>query len=467
MHADYFETLRAISQPIRAAALPHTLAHVRRLMNALGSPQQHYRSIVVTGSTGKGTTCLRLADALRRSGLRVGLYTSPHLHLFRERFAVLDALEKGDAVGARRAVPSSDNLIDTVGAHGGAPSRMITQQDFADTARLVLDAAQSLDWHYSTFESATAIALSWFAQQQIDLAVLEVGIGGRFDAVNVVHNDLAVFTPIEAEHVAMLGGSLESVAWHKAGIIQPGGQAISVPQTPEVMAVLEREAREQGAAIHIANDIVEHVMNNHLLTPSTPSPFSRDQRSRYADGEKGSITPLPINVGEGYDAPVSGVRGYLPGRLERTPVNGRSVIIDGGHTPAAARYLRDFIGDAESIRLIVGMLRDKNAAAYLSIFDAPNVHFVYTHAPGDRALSPDDLLARFAPQQASVTLVPSLDAALHQVETAQEALCVVAGSLRMAAAAREAYGLLAPGDLDEARRTRAIFEGEDYQKKLG
>ena len=96
---------------------------------------------------------------------------------------------------------------------------------------LVLDAAQTLDHRYSTFEYATAIALSWFAQQQIDIAVLEIGIGGRFDAVNVVANDLAVFTPIEAEHVAMLGGSLKSVAWHKAGIIQPGGQAISVPQT--------------------------------------------------------------------------------------------------------------------------------------------------------------------------------------------------------------------------------------------
>ncbi|MCC6805040.1 MAG: hypothetical protein IT319_19320 [Anaerolineae bacterium] len=160
------------------------------------------------------------------------------------------------------------------------------------------------------------------------------------------------------------------------------------------------------------------------------------------------------------------MRGSLPGRLERITLNERIVIIDGGHTPAAARHLRGFLGGADSIRLVVGMLRDKNVAAYLSVFDAPNVHFVYARAPGDRALTPDELLARFQPQQARVALVPSLDEALNSVRDAPETLCGIVGSLRMAAAAREAFGLLPPNDLDEARRTRAIFEGEEYQKKL-
>jgi folylpolyglutamate synthase/dihydropteroate synthase len=336
--ADYFEALRAISQPIRAADLPLTLDPMTRLLDALGSPQRRFPAVVVTGSTGKGTTCLRLAEMLALAGRKVGLYTSPHLHLFRERSAILES----------------------VGAHGRAPLQMITQQEFVAMARPVLDAARALvlapqDWRYSTFEYATAIALSWFAAQQIDIAVLEVGIGGRFDAVNAVENALAVFTPIEAEHVAMLGGSLESVAWHKAGIIQPGGAAITIPQTPAVWAVLEREAHEKGASLEVADDVVETAVHN--LTPYPP-----------------------LHVVE---------RGYLPGRLERIVVNGRVVIIDGGHTPAAAHYLRAFISDAPSIRLIVGMLRDKDAAAYLSVFDAPNVHFVYTRAPGDRALTPD------------------------------------------------------------------------------
>ncbi len=395
---DYYDTLRALVQPIRAADLPHTLDHVTRLLDALGSPQVRYRSIVVTGSTGKGTTCLRIAETLNAAGQKVGLYTSPHLHLFRERFALL-----------------------------ASSRRLITQAEWVEVARTVLDAERRLNQRYSTFETATAIALLWFARQQIDTAVLEIGIGGRFDAVNAVENDLAIFTPIEAEHVAMLGGSLESVAWHKAGIIRR--KAISVPQTPEVMAVLEREAQARGAD----------------LTVVTPD-------------ESGAIL-LPE-----YPPPPAGLT--LPGRLERIRVGGHELLIDGGHTPNAARFLRRAMGSVESIRLIAGMLRDKNAAAYLSVFDAPNVHLIYTRAPGDRALSADQLLERYRPAQASVTLIPSLDEALRQVETAREARVVVAGSLRMAAAAREALGLLTAAELEEARLTRAIFEGEDYQKKL-
>lgn len=416
MSSNYFDTLRTLSQPIRAADLPQTLDLMRRLLDALDNPQTQFRSVVVTGSTGKGSTCLRLAELLSIAGLKVGLYTSPHLHLFRERFALLDPLQPNDT---------------------GAPpgfARLITQPEFVEIAQIVLAAQQTLDHRYSTFESATAIALLWFAQQQIEIAVLEIGIGGRFDAVNAVANVLSVFTPIEAEHVAMLGGSLESVAWHKAGIIQPHGKAVSVPQTREVMVVLEREAQEKGASFQIMDDPVESVRSGGL----TGRPYANSL----------------------------GGEGSLPGRLEQIVFNGHHIIIDGGHTPAAARHLCEFIENRGSIRLIVGMLRDKNVADYLRVFDLPNVHLVYTQAPSDRALSPNELLERYTPTQTSVTLVPSLDEALMLINAAQEALFVVAGSLRMAAAAREAYGLLSADDLEEARLTRAIFDGEDYQKKI-
>ena len=428
---DYFAALRALVQPIRAATWELTLDPMRRLIAALDEPQGAYRAVVVTGSTGKGTTCARIAAALSASGLKVGLYTSPHLHLFRERFSIFDV---GD-VGARHA----------------SPARIITQTEFAELAQIVLAAEREINRDanhvYSTFERATALALLWFAQQQIDVAVLEVGIGGRFDAVNVVANDLAVFTPIEAEHVAILGGSLESVAWHKAGIIQPQSAAISVAQSPEVWAVLEREAAEKSASIHVCEDLIDGIGDLAPAVLSTQPHWP--------------IPPLHhMERGLGGEVP-------LPGRLERIIVNGRDVIIDGGHTPQAARHLRDFLGDAESMRLIVGMLRDKNAAAYLSTFDAPNVHLIYTRALSDRALSPDDLLERYRPQSARLTLVDSLDEALSGVNQADEALSVVAGSLRMAAAAREAFGLLTPEEAEEARITHTIFEGAAYRSKLG
>ncbi len=411
----YFDALRALVQPIRASAWELTLEPMQHLLTALDQPEQAYRAVVVTGSTGKGTSCLRIATALSAAGLRVGLYTSPHLHLFRERFALLE----------------SDNA---------SRLQIISQAEFTETAQTVLDAERVLDHSFSTFESATALALVWFAQQQIDVALLEVGIGGRFDAVNAVANDLAVFTPIEAEHVAMLGGSLESVAWHKAGIIQPHGKAISLPQVPEVWTVLEREAREKGAVLTVYDNLITGM-------------------------GRGGFQTRP------HDETAQAIA--LPGRLEQVTVGGRSVIIDGGHTPRAAQHLREFIGLASAsfadapIRLVVGMLGDKNVAAYLSSFDTPNVHLIYTRAPSDRALSHDDLLDRYRPHAAHVTLIESLDDALRSVNQADEALIVVAGSLRMAAAARETFGLLPVDDLEEARLTHTIFEGAEYRSKLG
>lgn len=416
MDSQYFDTLRRIAQPIRASALPHTLDPMHRLLDALGNPQQHFRSIVVTGSTGKGTTCARLADLLSITQMKVGLYTSPHLHSFRERIVIIE------------------NHTDSVTPH------RISQADFVTAAQQVFAAQQTLDHAYSTFETTTALAFVWFAQQHIDVAVLEVGIGGRFDAVNTVANSLAVFTPIEAEHIAMLGGSLESVAWHKAGIIQPDGIAVSVYQSPEVQLVLEREAAAQNATLMFNNYLVDFIAEKRFFSLFSTQPTLTADLHTFSTA--------------------------FPARLERLTIANRAAIIDGGHTPAAARHLHPAIPGTKSIRFIIGMFRDKNVAAYLSTFDLPQFHFVYTQAPGDRALTPDELLTRYTPTQAAVTLVPTPDEAFAQIETAPEQLIVVAGSFRMAAAARETFGLLSPEDLEESRLTRAIFEGDAYQSKL-
>src|SRR5689334_5237867 len=144
---DYADALRLIAQPIRAADLPHTLDHMKRLLAALGNPQQAYPCVVAAGSVGKGTTCHQIA-ALMNEHHKVGLYTSPHLHSFRERFAI--------------------------------NGRLILQAEFIEHMEIVQQAADKLDTHYSTFELATALALCWFRQQAVDIAVLEIGIGGRY-----------------------------------------------------------------------------------------------------------------------------------------------------------------------------------------------------------------------------------------------------------------------------------------------
>jgi dihydrofolate synthase/folylpolyglutamate synthase len=410
--------LRAIAQPIRAAEMPRSLAPMRRLLHELGDPQKKFPAVVVTGSVGKGTTSHKIARIIQLAtpAQKVGLFTGPHLHSFRERFRI-----NGD---------------------------MISQEVFAEAMNAVQQATSHLEFAYSTFEMATALTLWWFAQQKVDIAVLEVGIGGRWDAVNAVENVLSVFTPIEREHIAMLGGSLQTIAWNKAGIIQPGGWAVSPYQSPVVEDILKLEAEQKSAKFILSHD----------------ARFVG--KACYVLAEHRFIPPLPDLTGIVHRPE------HLPGRLEAHVINGKWLLIDGGHTPSAAHYLRDSLEEQFQtsdmpIRLIVGMLKDKSAHDFLAVFDSPNFHITLTTAPGHRALAPEVLAAQANLQFASVEIISDLKDALGQIYTMPESQFVIAGSLRMAAAAREFYGLLSPEELEESQATRAIFEGEDYLSKLG
>jgi dihydrofolate synthase/folylpolyglutamate synthase len=446
----YYHALRSICQPVRAADFPRSLEPMLALLAGLDNPQARFPSVVVAGSVGKGTTCWRIARALwdsphppsaslswRGSGnpaaqvprpegerrfagvkaeTRVGLYTGPHLHSFRERFVI----------------------------NGG----MISHAEFIEGAKTVTEAAARLNYHYSTFELATALALWWFAQQPVNIAVLEVGMGGRWDAVNAVPNVLAVITPIEKEHLAMLGGSLQTIAWHKAGIMQPGSQAVTFTQPDTVMDILRMESER----LHIRFSDVYPDRAAIILDPVDAAAWSFTYQA---------LAFATLNT----DHPVR-----LPGRIERVEVNGKSCLIDGAHTVSSAlklrQAIRDFTSETDAVRVVIGMLGDKAVHNVLEVFDEPRFHIVLTQAPSHRALSPAALNAQAHLQHASVEIVPQLAAALAQVHTTTESLFVVTGSLRMAAAARETFGLLSPEELDEARQTRAIFEGEDYLRRL-
>jgi dihydrofolate synthase/folylpolyglutamate synthase len=420
--ADYFNALRSLVQPIRAGDYPRTLQPMRQLLAALGDPQRQFPAVVVAGSVGKGTTCYHIARLLQASDLKVGLYTSPHLHSFRERFIL--------------------------------NSRMISYDSFVEGVRLVRDAARRFEHVYSTFEQATALALWWYAQEQVDITVLEVGMGGRWDAVNAVPNALAVFTPIETEHLDMLGGSLQSIIWQKAGIIQPRGQAITGRQAGEVFAILQHETDYKQAILHRL-DTGEHagqVESAALLAFGVHRNLS----------EREIVPRRMLSLAANFEG--------LPGRLEQVQVAGRTVLLDGAHTPGGAWALRSaihgLIGRSRPVRLIVGMLQDKVARKFLAAFDAPRYHIVLTQPPSHRALSAEELRQQTELRHAEVEMMPDLHEALTSVYSAGEALVVVTGSLRMIAAARESYGLLSADELAEARQTRAIFEGPDYLARL-
>jgi dihydrofolate synthase / folylpolyglutamate synthase len=424
MLAAYLDALRIVAQPIRAVDYPRSLQPLRHLLAALGNSHLQFPAVVVAGSVGKGTTCFHIAQRLQASSLKVGLYTSPHLHSFRERFMI-----DGTMISQAEFVDGLEKIHAAVGATAAA-----------------WQVAQPEVPIFSTFEQATALALHWFAQNQVDIAVLEVGLGGRWDAVSVVPNVLSVITPIEAEHSAMLGGSLQTIAWHKAGIIPSNGIAITVTQSAEVLDILRHEAEQKHATLNIVPDydVLASAVWHHLqargIIPPVPEP---------------DITP-----------------GSLPGRQEVMQIAGRTVLIDGAHTPSGGRRLRAEVDrlvkhTGQSVHLVVGMLGDKAARDFLDILDQPHFHIILTQAPGHRAVAAYTLGAQFQPKHATVELVPDLIAALRQVYQAENSLFVVTGSLRMAAAARETYGLLSTAELAEAQATRMIFEGEDYLAKLG
>lgn len=403
----YLNALSSLIQPIRATDFPRPLEPMHRLLAALDHPEQAFDSIVVAGSVGKGTACLQLASALHQSGLKVGLYTGPHLHSFRERFMV--------------------------------DSTPITYDSFIRGVAAVQQAEQNLSDTYSTFERATALALWWFREQGVQQAVLEIGIGGRLDAVNAVANRLAVLLPIEMEHAAMLGGSLASIASHKAGIIQSNGLALSVEQVPEVATIIRAEAQAKQASLKFArvNDLVKTALEYVGVSFSV------------------SNSQLPVQ---------------LPGRLEVIERGSQSIVIDGAHTARSAERLRAFVderfGNSVPIRVIAGILRDKSPSAVLSPLDNPRFRIILTTAPGHRAVPADELQSSAKLSHASVEAIPSLESALASIASAPEPVQMVMGSLRMAAVARESLGLLSPEELAEAQATRALFEGESYMGRL-
>ncbi len=185
------------------------LAHMRVLLEALDHPEQRFAAVLVAGTNGKGSTSATLASILRASGLRTGLYTSPHMVRINERIRI-----NGNPI------PDGD---------------FAWRHDLVERAAGPLVAAGALPWHPSFFEMLTAIAFQHFADEKVDLAVLEVGMGGRLDATNVVEPRISIITDISLDHQKFLGDTVAEIATEKAGIIRPGGVVVTLPNSRRPM----------------------------------------------------------------------------------------------------------------------------------------------------------------------------------------------------------------------------------------
>lgn len=225
-YPDSVEFLYALGNEIKTAKFG--LDRTRAVLEALGRPQDRMRLVHVAGTNGKGSTCAMIESALRAAGRRTGLFTSPHLSQPTERIRI-DGRQAG-----------TEQFTDAFNRVHRAAEQLL--------------AAGAIDFHTTYFETVTAMALLVFAEERVDTAVIEVGMGGRLDATNVIAPELCVITPVDFDHEAYLGKSLEAIAGEKAGILKPSVPAVFARQRPEAEQVLDQRAANLGVAVSRTRD---------------------------------------------------------------------------------------------------------------------------------------------------------------------------------------------------------------------
>jgi dihydrofolate synthase/folylpolyglutamate synthase len=312
------------------------LARTRRLLTELGDPQLRFHAVHVTGTSGKGSTAAFIAAMLTAAGYRVGLRTSPYLQVATEK------LQIGSSLIDARSFDAIANRVLDAGRRLFPSSRAFDRLGYAEV------------W--------SAMAMEWFAERSVDIAVVEVGAGGRFDATNVVQPLVSVITSVGLDHVASLGPSLTDIAWQKAGIIKPGATTVIGAVTDEPRSVIEREAAMVGSPILRASGFDRSVPPCLSMTGA----FQRmNAEVALAVIEGLAAHGLSVSAAA-IEAGLATAR--LPGRLERMPNRERpDVWIDGAHNAdkvaALAREMRFLGADRSSPVLVLGLLRSKNLDA--------------------------------------------------------------------------------------------------------
>ncbi|MBI4493894.1 MAG: bifunctional folylpolyglutamate synthase/dihydrofolate synthase [Chloroflexi bacterium] len=421
-----------------------SLDRPRQLLRLIGDPQRAFRSVAIAGTKGKGSTAAMLQALLQAAGHAVALYTQPHLHTYRERVRVGQAL-----VGEAELADGVERLQASVEA---------LHRHWPELGRL------------TTYELGTALALRYFAERQVDWAVLEVGLGGRLDAVNVVDSAVAVLTPISLDHTQVLGSTIEQIAGEKAGIIHPGGTVVSAPQPPQARAAIERACRERGARLHLVDPTSIRRLRLRRFGPASSldelrsGPWVEFDLAPALEGLQlplggayqalNAATALAAAEQCGVDLSAEQARQALasvrwPGRLEALAAQ-PTVIADGAHNGASAEHLARAVREHfpwARPRLVLGTSADKDLAAILAPLAPLASQVIATQAQHPRARPAEDIAQAAkemgAPSSVAESVAEAIDLAVHAATP--EDLVLVTGSLFVVAEAREHLGWAAPG----------------------
>lgn len=363
------------------------LDRMNLMLDVLGHPEESFRVIHVTGTNGKGSTA-RMAEAICRAyGMRTGLYTSPHLERINERIAI-----DGQSL-------SDDDFVDT----------WDQVKDLVDLVDMKMEQAGKS--RMSFFEVLTAMAIWKFADAPVDVAVVEVGMGGAWDATNVLNADAAVIGPVDMDHMQWLGDTVEQIAAEKAGIIKPGCTAVIGPQPHEqaVMPILE-EAAERNHARMLRDGYEMEVVSRapavggQLVTLRTPlgeyaeipvAKFGEHQAHNALAALAAAEAVIPVSGQLNADIVSEALGGVkVPGRIEQVRTS-PTIIIDGGHNVNAAEALRAAIEENYDFTQLVGviaMMGDKQVEEYLGVLEPLLSHVVVTeNSWRERVMSAKDL----------------------------------------------------------------------------
>jgi dihydrofolate synthase/folylpolyglutamate synthase len=385
----YLLTLgRELASPQQALAAKFDLHNIRVVCERMGHPERQFASVHIAGTNGKGSTAAMLASIIQAAGLRCGLYTSPHLVRINERIRMdgADISDEQFAESFTRVLASVEELL----------------------------ASGTLAAHPTYFECVTAMAFDFFARASVEIAVVEVGLGGRLDSTNVIVPEVAAITQIDFDHENFLGHSIEEIATEKAGIIKPGAWLVSAAENPAAREVIRRRAAEQGARLVEIDEFCQ------------VSPLgAEDGRYRFQvsvtdDLGTGSARELEIALPlagrfqmrnaltaivaarllaqRGFalsdDTIVQGIPSVRwPGRLERLRER-PAVYLDGTHNPAGAREVLIFWREhlaGRRIHLIYGAMRDKAIDEVAGLLFPHAATVILTQSPQPRSLSAQTL----------------------------------------------------------------------------
>jgi dihydrofolate synthase/folylpolyglutamate synthase len=432
------------------------LAHMRVLLAALEHPERRFPGVLIAGTNGKGSTAATLASILQASGVRTGLYTSPHLVRINERIRI-----------------NGEDISD---------DEFALLHDMVDRTAERLVGERELPWHPSFFEMLTAIAFEYFARRKVEIAVLEVGMGGRLDATNVIEPLVSVITDISLDHEKFLGNTVGQIAGEKAGIIRPGGVVVTLPQQPQANdvignTILDLGARGVSAVPYVppvspasprylatgAKDaekdtgVCDHpvyryplqVMGKQILveTPLVGRHQLRNVALAIATAaelsKQGfSITPALIECG------IRETR--WRGRFQVIPPTRVSpeYVLDVAHNPAGAWALRSTLSSCyedRSLIFIFGAMRDKAISEMAEILFPLAERVIATRADNPRSAAPDEIRQAAARTASETEDAPDVASALSRAAelAGAKGVVVVTGSIYIVGEAMRLLGVKA------------------------